>query len=435
MPHLPAFMAAQARMIDSLAKSELEQRKRQYFEQQGRLAPTDEEAKRLHDLSIQNENTATGIRTSFERVLSSVAPEFETLGKTIEDFSQELIESDTAKKAVKWIDDELKGFFKYIGSEEAKRDWRELSAQAKEAGSLLMDFGLGLRKWGISLGFVKENTNERLNREYMDAVDNDHGGKSLKAAYLDNAAKDPLVQAVKTGFDAAKEDTSGFFTLKGGDFLDDKKRIPRDLDKQLMLAAKRYGYGYNEIDQAFNQASEFSGVPKKLIMASAYTESRFNPNAKSGAGAGGMIQLMPATGAQYGVSGNDRFNPVKNIVGAGRFYKHLHEKFGNNTDLILAGYNAGENAVKSHGNQIPPYRETQDYVKIINKIIDAQGTEPDSKPTQVLNWIQEKWGASVEAHKQAYGFADAKPTPPTNINVNVSAPAGYNPSVEILKAR
>ena len=73
------------------------------------------------------------------------------------------------------------------------------------------------------------------------------------------------------------------------------------------------------------------------------------------------MQLMPATAKRYGV--NDRFDPKQNIRGGTRYLKDLLNLFNDDMELALAAYNAGENTVIRYGNKIPPYRETQDYVK------------------------------------------------------------------------
>jgi soluble lytic murein transglycosylase-like protein len=101
-------------------------------------------------------------------------------------------------------------------------------------------------------------------------------------------------------------------------------------------------------------------LDRALIHAVIATESAYNPKAISPRGARGLMQLMPATARRYGVS--DVLDPNQNIQGGSRYLKDLLALFGNDLKLSLAAYNAGENAVVNHGNQIPPYRETQAYV-------------------------------------------------------------------------
>lgn len=102
-----------------------------------------------------------------------------------------------------------------------------------------------------------------------------------------------------------------------------------------------------------------------LLHAVIAVESAYNPNAKSKAGAQGLMQLMPATANRFGVA--DPYNPNQNIDGGSEYLKHLLGLFENNLSLALAAYNAGENAVKRYNNSIPPYKETQNYVKKVLK--------------------------------------------------------------------
>lgn len=106
------------------------------------------------------------------------------------------------------------------------------------------------------------------------------------------------------------------------------------------------------------------GIDDSLVKAVIYTESYFNPNATSHKGASGLMQLMPATAAKYGVS--DLYNPRQNIVAGIKHLKYLLTLYPNNLKHAIAAYNAGENAVDKY-NGIPPYRETQGYVKKVMK--------------------------------------------------------------------
>ena len=85
-------------------------------------------------------------------------------------------------------------------------------------------------------------------------------------------------------------------------------------------------------------------------------------NAISSAGASGLMQLMPATAERFGVT--DRADPKQNIKGGVAYLDWLLKEFKGDAVLALAGYNAGENAVKKHEG-VPPYAETQNYVKVI----------------------------------------------------------------------
>jgi soluble lytic murein transglycosylase-like protein len=104
------------------------------------------------------------------------------------------------------------------------------------------------------------------------------------------------------------------------------------------------------------------GVDEKLLHAVIQAESAYNPEAVSPAGAVGLMQLMPDTAMRYGVKVEDRTNPAESIKGGARYLRDLLKMFDSNLSLAVAGYNAGEGAVKKYNNSIPPYPETQNYV-------------------------------------------------------------------------
>ncbi len=95
-------------------------------------------------------------------------------------------------------------------------------------------------------------------------------------------------------------------------------------------------------------------------------ESGFNQWAKSPKGAMGLMQLMPATMREFGV--RDAYNAADNLRGGVAYLKQLLDRYSNNEVLALAAYNAGPGAVDKHGQTVPPYKETQDYVRKIGKI-------------------------------------------------------------------
>lgn len=110
-----------------------------------------------------------------------------------------------------------------------------------------------------------------------------------------------------------------------------------------------------------NAAKAYHMSPE-LIKAIIKVESNYNPRAVSPKGARGLMQLMPATAKRFGVA--DSFDPEDNITGGVKYLRYLCNEFGEqNLKLVLAGYNAGEEAVRKYGNKIPPYKETQQYVK------------------------------------------------------------------------
>lgn len=119
-----------------------------------------------------------------------------------------------------------------------------------------------------------------------------------------------------------------------------------------------------QIISMIDETSAKYGVDSKLVQALVQQESGFNPNAKSKVGALGLMQLMPATAKGLGVK--DAMDPKQNIEGGVKYLKSMLDRFHGNTILALAAYNAGPNAVSKYDG-VPPYKETQNYVKAILK--------------------------------------------------------------------
>ena len=109
-----------------------------------------------------------------------------------------------------------------------------------------------------------------------------------------------------------------------------------------------------------------NGVRSDLVRAVVQVESAFNPFARSPKGALGLMQLMPATIQQFGV--RNAFDPIENVRAGVAYLRQLLDRYDNNEELALAAYNAGPGAVDKHGNAVPPYRETRDYVTRINEM-------------------------------------------------------------------
>jgi soluble lytic murein transglycosylase-like protein len=113
---------------------------------------------------------------------------------------------------------------------------------------------------------------------------------------------------------------------------------------------------------AIQDAARAHGVDPRLVTAIARRESAFNPNAVSRVGAGGIMQLMPATAKFLGV--RDVFDARENIFGGTRYLRTLLDTFNGDLDLALAAYNAGPGAVARYRG-VPPYRETREYVAAV----------------------------------------------------------------------
>ena len=122
--------------------------------------------------------------------------------------------------------------------------------------------------------------------------------------------------------------------------------------------------GNAKYDQLVMQSAARHGVDPNLVMAVMHQESGGNWRARSYKGATGLMQLMPATARRLGVT--DIYDPAQNIEGGTKYLRFLLDTFNGDVKLALAGYNAGEGAVMKYGYQVPPYRETQNYVRSIS---------------------------------------------------------------------
>ncbi len=123
--------------------------------------------------------------------------------------------------------------------------------------------------------------------------------------------------------------------------------------------------GSSSVDNFIIESGRRNSVDPLLLYAIMHQESTFKARALSNKGASGLMQLMPGTAARFGVK--NIWDPKQNIEGGTRYMRFLLDKFDGNVQLALAGYNAGEGAVMKYGYRIPPYNETQEYVRRISK--------------------------------------------------------------------
>lgn len=130
------------------------------------------------------------------------------------------------------------------------------------------------------------------------------------------------------------------------------------------------------MESIFKEASAAYGISEQLLKAVAKAESDFNPNCTSNAGAMGVMQLMPSTAKELGVT--DAYDVRQNIMGGAKLLSQLLSKYNGDTSLALAAYNAGSGNVDKYGG-IPPFKETQNYVsKILGYLNDGNITIPNT---------------------------------------------------------
>ena len=155
-------------------------------------------------------------------------------------------------------------------------------------------------------------------------------------------------------------------------------------------ANDRFTATYDGFEPVIRQNAHRHGIQPELVRAVIQVESGFNPRAVSPKGAMGLMQLMPATAAQFGV--RDPFNVAENIRAGVAYLRQLLDRYNDDEQLALAAYNAGPGAVAKYGTRVPPYRETKAYV---HKITGIRGNRKNAPGARMYKVVEVVDGRSV----------------------------------------
>jgi soluble lytic murein transglycosylase-like protein len=155
-------------------------------------------------------------------------------------------------------------------------------------------------------------------------------------------------------------DENGIYHYTNMPSTDQRYKLKWRTKKVFVKPSGIYTYSKSYEEEILKAAKHYN-IDPDLVKAIIKVESNFNSTAVSQKGAMGIMQLMPETAQDYSVS--NPFNPMENIEGGTKYLRNLMETFGGDLQLVLAAYNAGENAVIKYGFRIPPFAETADYVE------------------------------------------------------------------------
>jgi soluble lytic murein transglycosylase-like protein len=153
-----------------------------------------------------------------------------------------------------------------------------------------------------------------------------------------------------------------------------------------------------QYDALIAENARLNGIREDLVRAVVQVESAFNPYARSVKGAMGLMQLMPATIRQFGVV--NPFDPADNVRAGSAYLRQLLDRYDSDETLALAAYNAGPGAVDSHGQSVPPYPETRNYVSRVARVAGTERARPGTHIYKIIETID---------GRQVVRYTDRKP--------------------------
>jgi soluble lytic murein transglycosylase-like protein len=173
--------------------------------------------------------------------------------------------------------------------------------------------------------------------------------------------------------------------------------------------------GYQSAREHLRAASDKHGVDYALLQAVILNESKFDTSAVSARGAVGLMQLMPQTARNMGVSAEGKLSVAKkladpkvNIAAGARYLRHLLDMFSGKVELALAAYNAGEGTVQRAGNRVPPNRETQNFVRNVMQSYNLLQDRPPAASTALAGKAGDRIQAEFAAPALRAGLRDRR---------------------------
>lgn len=228
--------------------------------------------------------------------------------------------------------------------------------------------------------------------------------------YMDQALVDRIHSQAAKRAEAAKQTTSDDFATV---LADSTKAIENNqntistntavsdtstVSTGQTAASSASSYTSSELDSIFEDAANTYGVSSIILKSIAKAESGFNPSAVSSAGAVGIMQLMPSTAAALGVSNS--YDARENIMGGAKYISQLLSNYQGNISLALAAYNAGSANVDKYGG-IPPFTETQNYVKKVLSYMEEFGSAVSNTVSSVSDQLSSIFNLTGSARDEA----------------------------------
>lgn len=182
-------------------------------------------------------------------------------------------------------------------------------------------------------------------------------------------------------------------------------------------------YTRQQLEDLARQKAREQGIREDVFLRLVGAESSWNPQAKSSAGAQGLVQLMPATAKGLGVS--NPFDPVQSLTGGSKYLKQQLDRFGGDYTKALAAYNAGPGNVEKYGG-VPPFQETQNYVNKVLGGINLKATPQQEKPNQTP---ASSSAFNIDPQKLLAAFAGELLTSSPSLSSNIFGLLGELPPV------